>query len=43
METQANDLHNLPGKGWKHYFFEFFMLFLAERLWKQINEAYPQE
>ena len=32
METHANDLHNIPGKGWKHYFFEFFMLFLAVSL-----------
>lgn len=29
METHANDLHKAPGHGWKHYFFEFFMLFLA--------------
>jgi len=29
METHAHDLHNVPSHGWKHYFFEFFMLFLA--------------
>jgi hypothetical protein len=29
METHAHHLHNAPGHGWKHYFFEFFMLFLA--------------
>src|SRR5580700_599740 len=29
METHAQDLHKAPGHGWKHYFFEFFMLFLA--------------
>lgn len=29
MEVHSNDLHNVPGHGWKHYFFEFFMLFLA--------------
>jgi hypothetical protein len=29
METQAHDLHKSPGHGWKHYFFVFFMLFLA--------------
>ena len=29
METHAQELHNAPGHGWKHYFFEFFMLFLA--------------
>jgi hypothetical protein len=29
METHAHDLHKAPGHGWKHYFFEFFMLFLA--------------
>jgi hypothetical protein len=29
METHAHHLHNVPGHGWKHYFFEFFMLFLA--------------
>jgi hypothetical protein len=29
METHAQELHKLPGIGWKHYFFEFFMLFLA--------------
>ena len=29
METHAQELHKAPGRGWKHYFFEFFMLFLA--------------
>jgi hypothetical protein len=29
METHANHLHPTPGKKWSHYFFEFFMLFLA--------------
>lgn len=29
METHAHDLHKAPGQGWKHYFFEFLMLFLA--------------
>jgi hypothetical protein len=29
METHAHELHKAPGHGWKHYFFEFFMLFLA--------------
>lgn len=29
METHAQELHKSPGQGWKHYFFEFFMLFLA--------------
>lgn len=29
METHANHLHNVPGKKFWHYFFEFFMLFLA--------------
>ncbi|MBS1918109.1 MAG: hypothetical protein JST87_17700 [Bacteroidetes bacterium] len=29
METHAHELHKAPGQGWKHYFFEFFMLFLA--------------
>jgi hypothetical protein len=28
-ETHAQQLHKAPGHGWKHYFFEFFMLFLA--------------
>jgi len=28
METHANHI-NAPGKGWKHYFFEFLMVFLA--------------
>lgn len=32
METHAHDLHKAPGHGWKHYFFEFFMLFLAVTL-----------
>lgn len=29
METHAHHLHKAPGQGLKHYFFEFFMLFLA--------------
>ena len=29
METHAHHLHNAPGKNFRHYFFEFFMLFLA--------------
>ena len=29
METHAHHLHNVPGKRYWHYFFEFFMLFLA--------------
>jgi len=32
METHANHLHKAPGHGLKHYFFEFFMLFLAVSL-----------
>jgi hypothetical protein len=32
METHAHELHKAPGHGWKHYFFEFFMLFLAVTL-----------
>jgi hypothetical protein len=29
METHAHHIHKAPGTGWKHYFFEFLMLFLA--------------
>jgi len=29
METNAQDLHKAPLNGWKHYFYEFLMLFLA--------------
>ena len=29
MEVHAHDLHKAPGHGWKHYIFEFIMLFLA--------------
>lgn len=29
METHAQHLHKAPGKNFWHYFFEFFMLFLA--------------
>lgn len=29
METHAQHLHTAPAHGWKHYLFEFFMLFLA--------------
>jgi hypothetical protein len=29
MEVHAHDIHKAPGYGWKHYIFEFLMLFLA--------------
>jgi hypothetical protein len=29
MEVHAHDLHKAPGQGWKHYVFEFLMLFFA--------------
>ena len=29
METHAHHLHKAPGKNFRHYFFEFLMLFLA--------------
>lgn len=29
MESHANHIHKAPGHGWKHYFYEFLMLFLA--------------
>jgi hypothetical protein len=29
METHSQELHKIPGHGWKHYLFEFLMLFLA--------------
>src|SRR5215813_10640979 len=29
MESHAHHIHKAPGQGWKHYFFEFLMLFLA--------------
>jgi len=32
METHAEHLHHAPGKKFWHYFFEFFMLFLAVTL-----------
>ena len=32
METHAHHLHKTPGRGWKHYLFEFLMLFLAVTL-----------
>lgn len=32
METHAHHLHKAPSHGWKHYFFEFLMLFLAVTL-----------
>ena len=32
METHAHHLHKAPGQGWKHYVFEFLMLFLAVTL-----------
>ena len=32
METHAHHLHNSPGNKFWHYFFEFFMLFLAVSL-----------
>jgi hypothetical protein len=32
METHSQELHKAPGNGWRHYLFEFFMLFLAVSL-----------
>ena len=32
MEVHAHDLHKAPGHGWKHYMFEFLMLFFAVSL-----------
>ena len=32
METHAHHLHKAPSHGWKHYFYEFLMLFLAVTL-----------
>ena len=32
MEVHAHDLHKAPGHGWKHYIFEFLMLFFAVSL-----------
>ena len=32
METHAHHLHTTPSHGWKHYFFEFLMLFIAVTL-----------
>jgi len=29
MESHVHHMHNGPSQGWKHYFFEFLMLFLA--------------
>src|SRR5262245_51140598 len=29
METHAHHLHKAPSHGWKHYLFEFLMMFLA--------------
>src|SRR5262249_37129279 len=29
MEPHAHHLHKAPGHGWRHYVFEFLMLFLA--------------
>jgi hypothetical protein len=29
MESHAHHIHKTPGGGWRHYFFEFLMLFLA--------------
>jgi hypothetical protein len=29
METHAHHLHKAPGKNFWHYFFKFFMLFIA--------------
>jgi len=29
MEIHGHDLHKAPGQGWKHYIYEFIMLFLA--------------
>jgi hypothetical protein len=45
METHAHELHKAPGHGWKHYFFEFFMLFLAVSLGffvENIREGYVE-
>ena len=46
METHAHDLHKAPGHGWKHYFFEFFMLFLAVSLgfyMENLREQYVEK
>ena len=46
MEVHAQELHKAPGHGWKHYFFEFFMLFLAVTLGffvENIREHYVEE
>ena len=46
METHAHELHKAPGQGWKHYFFEFFMLFLAVSLGffvENIRESYVEK
>jgi len=32
MESHAHHLHKAPLHGWKHYLYEFFMLFLAVTL-----------
>ena len=32
MEVHAHDLHKAPGHGWRHYLFEFLMLFFAVSL-----------
>jgi hypothetical protein len=32
METHSHHLHKAPGHGWKHYLFEFLMLFFAVTL-----------
>ena len=32
MELHAQELHNAPGHGWKHYLLEFLMLFFAVTL-----------
>lgn len=46
MEVHAHELHKAPGHGWKHYFFEFFMLFLAVSLGffvENMRESYVEK
>ena len=42
MELHAHELHKAPGHGWKHYFFEFFMLFFAITLSFFVENAREQ-
>jgi hypothetical protein len=49
MEIHAHHLHKAPGHGWKHYLFEFLMLFLAvtlgffvENLREHISETHRE-